>query len=146
MMRIRLFFIFFVAMFQMLLATQSKAQCTGDFRIVASYDSNGQKCTKDVINTKIYIISTNVFGTRQARVTLYNPFGPVGDLTFEYSGYNNGWYIYRCDVAMSGTNWLYLNRDGKTARLKLSFMKDKYNEYSLYVKENDVDRGPTYYF
>ncbi len=35
-MRIRLFFISFVAMFQMLLATQSKAQCTGDFRIVAS--------------------------------------------------------------------------------------------------------------
>ena len=45
MMRIRLFFISFVAMFQMLLATQTKAQCSGDFRIVASYDSNGQKCS-----------------------------------------------------------------------------------------------------
>lgn len=129
---------------QTFVTSHANAQCSGEFRIVATYDSNGQKCAKDVVNTKICVISTDVLGTRRANITLYNPFGPVGDFPFEYSGYNNGWYIYRCDVAMSGTNWLYLNRDGKTVRLKLSFMKDKYNEYSLYVKGNDVDRGPTY--
>ena len=139
--------LFFVAIFQFFFAPKVNAQCMGEFRIVATYDSNGRKCATDNANSRILVVSSEFFGVRQASITTYNPIANMwntSDMSFTYSGYSNGWYIYRCDIFMSGTNWLYLNKDGETVRLKYSFMKGKYNEYTKYVEGSDVDRGPTY--
>lgn len=139
--------ILFIAFLLLLLPGKSNAQCTGEYKIVTTYNSDGDKIRTDNSIPRILVVSTNFMGIRQASVTNYNPIMNMyntAEMYFKYCGYNNGWYIYRCDVFMMGSSFLYLHEDGDCVRLKYSYMDGKYNEYVPYKSGEDVDRGPTY--
>ena len=123
------------------------AQCTGEYKVTATYDSEGCLFQTDYAFPRIFVVYTDIMGVKEASLTTFNPMMNVYNtdvMIFRYCGYNNGWYIFRCDVFMMGTDFLYLHEDGNHVRLKYSFMEGKYNEYIPYKKGEDVDKGPTY--
>lgn len=123
------------------------AQRSGEYKVSATYDSEGKRIQTDYAFPRIFVVYSDFMGIKAASLTTYNPMMNMYNtdaMDFQYCGYNNGWYIFRCDVFMMGTDFLYLHEDGNHVRLKYSFMKGKYNEYIPFKRGEDVDRGPTY--
>lgn len=95
----------------------------------------------------VVIMSTSFFGINQSGLN-YSEEGVSGiwpsiGIDFSYAGANNGWYIFKQNLGMMGTNLIYVDSRYNRIRVKMSFYNGNYREYIRWKESDDIDYSPT---
>ncbi|MDM8269149.1 hypothetical protein QUW50_08905 [Barnesiella viscericola] len=142
----RIFILFIFACIT--LNSYSQSSSSGVYVFERAYDSNGYEIKDDGAHPqKIMVTVLSMFGTTASYLEYDHIVGmwpsAYNSLTFNYAGTNNGWYIFRIDLGMMGTSFLYVYRDNSRIRVAMSYYKGKFYQYRKFVEGEDINMTPT---
>ena len=133
-----------------LITLNSFSQSTegGVYVFERAYDANGNEIKDDGAHPqKIMVTVVSMFSTTASYLEYNHIVGmwpsAYNAMTFNYAGTNNGWYIFRLDLGMMGTNFLYVFSDYSRGRVAMSFYKGKFYQYRKFVEGEDINMTPT---
>ena len=140
-----------LALALLFVALDSYPQSTGGgvYVFERAYDANGNVTKDDGAHpVKIMVTVVSMFGNSNASYLEYNHIvglwpSAYNAMNFNYAGSNNGWNIFRLDVGMMGTNFLYVYHDFSQVRVAMSFYKGKFYQYRKFIEGEDVNTIPT---
>lgn len=129
------------------LSSYSQSTGGGVYVFEQAFDANGYEIKDDGAHPQkimVTVLST-MFGCT-AGYTQYNHLigmWETANLVFNYAGTNNGWFIFRLDVAMYGTSFLYVYNDFTRVRVAMSYKKGGYYQYRKFIEGEDINMTPT---
>lgn len=130
------------------LSSYSQSSGGGVYVFERAYDANGYEVKDDGVHPqKIMVTVVSVFGCNASYLEYNHMVGmwpsAYSAMNFDYAGANNGWHIFRLDVGMMGTNFLYVYHDYSRIRVAMSFYKGKFYQYRKFVEGEDINTVPT---
>ena len=123
----------------------------GDYKYTRTYDANGNVVATATYDEFIYADVSNI-PSLMGNITMltWGTYAKYGDdwtylpgANHQYSGTNNGWYIFVCTMGYH-SEYFYYKMDG--SRIRTTFMAGGNGRYREYIasKRQTIDRmGPT---
>lgn len=132
------------------ISMSSYSQSTGGgvYVFERAYDANGNETKDDGAHPqKIMVTVVSMFGCNASYLEYNHIVGmwpsAYSAMTFNHAGVNNGWHIFRLDLGMMGTIFLYVYRDYSRVRVAMSFYKGKFYQYRKFIEGEDINTIPT---
>lgn len=137
-----------LALFFVALNSHPQSTDSGIFVFERAYDANGYEIKDDGAHPqKIMITVVSMMGSSASYLEYNHIIGmwpsAYSAMNFNYAGANNGWNIFRIDLGMMGTNFLYVYHDFSRVRVAMSFYNGKFYQYRKFKEGEDVNMTPT---
>ena len=119
----------------------------GEYRYSRSFDSQGHPIEHYGSYSRIIpIVVTTNFGFVQSTASyLYLSFGIWldGGITYSWSGFQNGWYVYTLRMGVD-YDYFLISKDLSKVRIKSSFANGITDEYIKCSPNERMKNAPTY--